>query len=301
MASASAAAAAAKKEVRLPRAAMDGKVVEAIRRWLAAPVQEGMKVLVVGGPSGAAKRQHVLVGICGDGARPVPRPATALASDNTGTYDFSIRRGMAEIDFGLFAGAHRKSATATTTGAGEALRHQPRGSMPPVLVFRNHQTARRECVITALNCAAEHLKHVVLLTERPTAACQMASAWEVSLVVLPVLAGAKRQRAIDCGYRLITSHDKKANTLTDAAVAALTAPGVRSVPGLRKQAAELIRDQHDSGLLAMMILSKLEAQGAVPTPVLCDAVQKLMAGLEEGYRLHLHWERFLVFLAIQAR
>lgn len=296
-----AAAAVVEKEIRLPRAAMDSKVVEEIRRWLTAPVQEGMLVLVVGGPPGAGKRQHVLAGICGDGARPGPRPATALASDNTGTYDFNIRRGMAEIDFGLFAGAHRKSATVTTTGASEALLHQPRGSMPPVLVFRNHHTARRECVMTALNCAAGHVKHVVLLTERPTLACQMASAWKVSLVVLPVLTGIKRQRAIDFGYRLTTSHDKKANELTDAAVAALTASGVRSVPGLRKQASELIRDQHDSGLMAMMILSKLEARGAVPIPVLCDAVQKLMLGLEDGYRLHLHWERFLIFLATQAQ
>jgi len=280
---------------------MDDKVVEAIRRWLTAPMQEGMKVLVVGGPSGAGKRQHVLAGICGDGARPAPRRATALASDTTGTYDFNIRRGMAEIDFGMFAGAHRKSATTTTMGASEALRHQSRGSMPPVLVFRNHQTARRECVMTALNCAAEHLKHVVILTERPTAACQMASAWEVSLLVLPVMTGVRRQRAVDGGYRMLTSHDKKADTLTDATVALLTASGGRSVPGLRKHASELIRDQHDSGTLSMMILSKLEARGAVPTPVLCEAIKMLMSGLENGYRLHLHWERFLVFLAIQAR
>ena len=289
------------REVRLPRAAMDGKVVEAIRRWLTAPVQEGMSVLVVGGPSGAGKRQHALAGICGDGARPAPRLATALASDTTGTYDFSIRRGMAEIDFGLYAGAHRKSATVTTMGASEALRHQVRGSMPPVLVFRNHHTARRECVMTALNCAAENLKHVVILTERPTVACQMASAWEVSLLVLPVMSGVKRQRAVDSGYRMLTSHDKKADTLTEATVTLLTASGVRSVPALRKQAAELIRDQHDSGMLAMMILSKLESRGAVSTPVLCEAIQKLMSGLEDGYRLHLHWERFLVFLAIRAR
>jgi len=289
------------KEMRLPQSAMDGAAVEAIRRWLTGTVQEGMRVLVIGGPSGGAKRQHVLAGICGDGARPVPRPATALASDTTGTYDFSIRRGMAEIDFGMFAGAHRKSATVTTIGACEALRHQPRGSMPPVLVFRNHQTARRECVLSALNCAAEQLRHVVVLTERPTAACQIASAWEVSLLVLPVLSGVQRQRAVSCGYRLLTGHDKKAETLTEAAVTLLTAPGVRSVPGLRKLAAELIRDQHDSGMLAMMILSKLEGRGAVPAPALCHAVQLLMKGLEDGYRLHLHWERFLVFLAIQAR
>ena len=290
------------REVRLPLACMSRPVVGAIRTWLMAPVQEGLRVLVVGGPPGAAKRQHVLAGVCGEGARPVVRPATAVAADASGSYDFLIRRGLAEIDLGQYAGAHRKSAATTAIGAIEALRHQAGIRAeglhhPPVLVLRNHHTARADCVLTALNSAAGQIRHVVLLTEQPTAACRIASSWDTTLVMLPALGGIAGARAVEGGYMLRTAHDKKAETLADAAVAAVTAPGVRSVPGLRKLTTELLRDQHDGGLLAMLIASRLEAGGHMTGRALAPIVRKLMAGLENGYRLHLHWEWFLVSIA----
>ena len=292
------------REVRLRTACLDGDAVGAIRRWLMEPVQEGMRVLVVGGASASAKRQHLLTGICGDGARPVVRPATAIVADASGNYDFLIRRGVAEIDLGQYAGSHRRSATTTVTGAIQALRHQSTiGTLdhPPVLVFRNHQTARPDCMQAALNSAAGTIGHVVVLTEHPSAACAIAAVWDVSLLMLPRLEGREKAKAEECGYTLQTSHDRKAEALAHAAVGAITAPGVRSVPAVRKLATELLRDQHDGGLLAMLIAERLEASGAVDANDLARAIRKLMSGLEEGYRLHLHWEMFLAFLASRAR
>ncbi len=294
------------REIRLPAACLDATVVETISEWLSEPVQEGMRVLVIGGPPGAAKRQHMLAGVCGTGARPVVRAATAVPADASGNYDFLIRKGVAEIDLGQYAGAHRKSATVTVSGATAALRHQQgllaEGlSHPPVLVLRNHQTARPDCVLTALNSAAGAIGHVIILSERPGAACWGAAAWDVRLIMLPELGGVARERAAEVEYTLRTPHDVKAETLADAAVRAVTASGARSVPGLRKLATELLRDQHDGGLLAMLIASRLEAGGHMDNRALAIGVRKLMAGLEEGYRLHLHWEWFLVYLATHMR
>lgn len=292
------------REVRLRAACLNGEAVGAIRQWLMEPVQEGMRVLVVGGAPASAKRQHLLAGICGDGARPVVRPATAIAADVSGNYDFLIRRGVAEIDLGQYAGSHRKSATTTVTGAIQALRHQTTlGSVdhPPVLVFRNHQTARPDCMRAALNSAAGTISHVAVLTEHPSAACAIAAVWDVSLLTLPMLEGEIRAKAEECGYTLQTSHDRKAEALATAAVSAITSPGVRSVPAIRKLTTELLRDQHDGGLLAMLIAERLESSGAVDPVDLAKAIEKLMSGLEDGYRLHLHWEMFLAFLASRAR
>jgi hypothetical protein len=288
------------REVRLRASCMNEEAVTAVRHWLAEPVREGMRVLVIGGPPAAAKRQHMLAGICGDGARPVVRPATAIVADGSGNYDFMIRRGVAEIDLGQYAGSHRKSATTTVTGAVQALRHQSTmGEVghPPVLVFRNHQGARTDCMQAALNSAAGSIAHVIVLTEHPSAACAIASVWDVSLLMLPMLSGMAKVKAEECGYTLQTSHDRKAEVLSNAAVAAITTAGVRSVPALRKLATELLRDQHDGGLLAMLIAERLEAKGCVPVGDIPYAIRKLMVGLEEGYRLHLHWEMFLVLLA----
>ncbi len=294
------------REMRLPAACLDGTVVNTIRSWLMEPAQEGMRVLVVGGPPGAAKRQHVLAGVCGEGARPVVRAATAVPADSSGNYDFLVRRGVAEIDLGQYAGAHRKSAMTTVAGAVAALRHQLglRGGEtehPPVLVLRNHQTARGDCVLTALNSAAGSVGHVVLLTDRPTAACWAAAPWDVTLVMLSELRGVARERAQEAEYTLKTAHDTKAELLADSAVRAVTASGTRSVPALRKLATELLRDQHDGGLLAMLIASRLEAAEKIDRRVLAVGIKKLMEGLEEGYRLHLHWEWFLCHLAVHVR
>lgn len=285
---------------------MNQEAVGAISGWLMEPMQEGMRVLVVGGPPGASKRQHVLAGVCGEGPRPVVRAATAVPADASGNYDFLIRSGMAEIDLGQYAGAHRKSATVTVTGAVEALRNQRtiKGAAlrrPPVLVLRNHHTARADCMLAALNSAAGSVGHVVILTERPTAACEIAGAWDVSFLTLPALSGMPRQRALESGYVLTTSHDKKGVALVESVVLAVTAPGVRGVPGLRKLATYLLRDQHDGGYLAMQVAERLEVGGWVDSRVLARAVQKLMSGLENGYRLHLHWEMFLVTLAARSK
>jgi hypothetical protein len=229
-----------------------------------------------------------------------------MPADTSGNYDFLVRKGVAEIDLGQYAGAHRKSATVTVNGAVEALRHQAtiHGDAmrcPPVLVFRNHQTARTDCMLAALNSAAGSVAHVVILTERPSAGCRIARSWHVSLVTLPAMGGTARQQAIGCGYMFQTSHDRKAEALADAAAVAVTSPGVRSVPGLRKLATYLLRDQHDGGLLAMMIAERLEGLGCVDAQILAQAIRKLMPGLEEGYRLHLHWEMLLASLAVSSR
>lgn len=294
------------REVRLPRTCLDERVVQTIKTWLSEPVREGMRVLVIGGPPGAAKRQHMLAGVCGDGPRPVVRMATAVPADASGNYDFLIRKGVAEIDLGQYAGAHRKSATITVSGATLALRHQQglraEGmTQPPVLVLRNHHTARPDCVLTALNSAAGAIGHVIILSERPGSASWVAASWDVGLVMLPELSGVARERAVEFEYTLKTSHDVKAETLADTAVRAVTAPGVRSVPGLRKLTTELLRDQHDGGLLAMLIASRLEAGGHIDNRTLAIGVRKLMGGLEEGYRLHLHWEWYLSYLATHTR
>jgi hypothetical protein len=115
------------------------------------------------------------------------------------------------------------------------------------------------------------------------------------------MGGTARQQAIGCGYMFQTSHDRKAEALADAAAVAVTSPGVRSVPGLRKLATYLLRDQHDGGLLAMMIAERLEGLGCVDAQILAQAIRKLMPGLEEGYRLHLHWEMLLASLAVSSR
>jgi hypothetical protein len=119
--------------------------------------------------------------------------------------------------------------------------------------------------------------------------------------MLPELSGVARERALEVNYTLKTSHDVKADTLADIALKAVTAPGVRSVPGLRKLATELLRDQHDGGLIAMLIASRLEAGKHMDNRTLAIGIKKLMGGLDDGYRLHLHWEWFLTYLATHAQ
>ena len=312
-------------EIKLPSNALNMDIVAKIKDWVYPKEANGdsgnvgspMRVLIVAGPTGAAKRQHVLAGIYGTNAWPQSKIATADATDSSGENNFLIRTGLTEIDFGHYAGNYRRSATASVNGAIQALSHQRRiretrqaaNDNPsktktnskilnnPVILFRNAQSARDDCVLAALNNAALGISKVIILTERPTVLTYITAAWKTDVILMGEQEGKQKQVAESWGYSHITSHDQKAKSMAENAASVLSAKAGCSVPAIRKLTTDLLKDQHDPCVMAMMILEELERKSKCSKLMAAQAIKKLIDGIENGYRLNLHLEMFLASVA----
>lgn len=296
--------------IKLPEAALDSEIVKQIHEWTLSTQPTETRILIVGGPNGTAKRQHTLAGIYGINKWPVSRRATADHNDTSGEYSFMLRHGLAEIDFGMHPGHYRKNATTCVQGAIRALEHQkrlientqyhlssPSTITQSLILFRNCQTARSECILAALNNAANSKIGVILLTERPTALTHTTSAWKTDVILLSKQEGEKEIIRQNSGYLSHSLHDQKAIAIAKQAAKVIRQKNGASVAAIQKLATELQKDQHNPILIATQIMKELE----LPTnpkqkKCFCEASKKLIDGIENGYRLNLHLELFLATL-----
>lgn len=296
--------------IKLPATALDMDIVEQIHQWTLSTEPNETRILIVGGPNGTAKRQHTLAGIYGINKWPVSRRATADHNDTSGEYSFLLRHGLAEIDFGMHPGHYRKNATTCVQGAIHALEHQKRliqntqyhhtnSSVitQSLILFRNCQAARSECVLAALNNAANSKIGVILLTERPTPLTHTTSAWKTDVVLLSKQEGDKEIIRQNSGYLSHSLHDQKAIAIAKQAAKVIRQKNGTTVQAIQKLATELQKDQHNPILIATVIMKELEMpNNPKQNKCFCEASKKLIDGIENGYRLNLHLELFLATL-----
>ena len=296
--------------IKLPATALDMDIVEQIHQWTLSTDPNETRILIVGGPNGTAKRQHTLAGIYGINKWPVSRRATADHNDTSGEYSFMLRHGLAEIDFGMHPGHYRKNATTCVQGAIHALEHQKRliqntqyhqtnssAITQSLILFRNCQAARSECVLAALNNAANSKIGVILLTERPTPLTHTTSAWKTDVVLLSKQEGEKEIIRQNSGYLSHSLHDQKAIAIAKQAAKVIRQKNGASVAAVQKLATELQKDQHNPILIATLIMKELEMpNNPKQNKCFCEASKKLIDGIENGYRLNLHLELFLATL-----
>ena len=296
--------------IKLPETALETEIVKQIHQWTLGAQSSETKILIVGGPNGTAKRQHTLAGIYGVNKWPVTRRATADHNDTSGEYSFMLRHGLAEIDFGMHPGHYRKNVTACVQGAIRALEHQTRliqntrylqTNSPtirrPLILFRNCQAARGECLLAGLNNAANSKISVILLTERPTSLTHITSAWKTDVILLSKQEGEKEMIRLNSGYLSHSLHDQKAITLAKQAAKVIRQKNGASVAAIQKLATELQKDQHNPILIATLIMKEMEIPNDLKQKrCFCEASKKLIDGIENGYRLNLHLELFLATL-----
>lgn len=296
--------------IKLPATALDMDIVEQIHQWTLSTEPNETRILIVGGPNGTAKRQHTLAGIYGINKWPVSRRATADHNDTTGEYSFMLRHGLAEIDFGMHPGHYRKNATTCVQGAIRALEHQKRliqntqykqTSSSPIsqsfILFRNCQAARSECILAALNNAANSKIGVILLTERPTPLTHITSAWNTDVILHSKQEGEKEIIRQNSGYLSHSLHDQKAIAIAKQAAKVIRQKNGTTVQAIQKRATELQKDQHNPILIATLIMKELELpNNPQQKKCFCEASKKLIDGIENGYRLNLHLELFLATL-----
>ena len=296
--------------IKLPATALDMDIVEQIHQWTLSTEPNETRILIVGGPNGTAKRQHTLAGIYGINKWPVSRRATADHNDTSGEYSFMLRHGLAEIDFGMHPGHYRKNATTCVQGAIHALEHQKRliqntqyhqtnssDITQSLILFRNCQAARSECVLAALNNAANSKIGVILLTERPTPLTHTTSAWKTDVVLLSKQEGEKEIIRQNSGYLSHSLHDQKAIAIAKQAAKVIRQKNGTTVQAIQKLATELQKDQHNPILIATLIMKELEMpNNPKQNKCFCEASKKLIDGIENGYRLNLHLELFLATL-----
>jgi hypothetical protein len=297
---------------KLPGAALDQSLVDLVSAWVQNVSCDETSVLVVGGPPGTAKRQHVLAGLYGMSKWPPARRATADPNDTSGEYSFMLRTGLAEIDFGLHAGNYRKNATTCVQGAVRSLENQQRflknttasrshdaaqHSNPHLLLFRNCQAARPDCILAGLNNAANSKTSIILLTERPSTLTHTTSAWKTDVILVAKQEGEREVSRRSVGYSSQSLHDQKAVALAKSAARVLQGRNGVSIAAVRKLATELQKDQHCPILIATLLMKELEVkEDERQKTVFREASQKLIDGIENGYRLNLHLERFLASL-----
>lgn len=299
--------------IKLPGTALDQGILDQIRVWAQSVSFDETRVLIVGGPPGTAKRQHTLAGLYGTSKWPVSRRATADPNDTSGEYSFMLRNGLAEIDFGLHAGNYRKNATTCVQGAVRSLENQQRfmtnvatsksrrggeaRNHPFLLLFRNCEAARADCILAGLNNAANSNISVILLTERPTPLTHTTSAWKTDVILLTRQEGDMELSRRSMGYLSHSLHDQKARTLARNAARVLRARNGVSIAAVQKLATDLQKDQHSPILMATLLMREMEdEEDEGQKKVFTEASQKLIDGVENGYRLNLHLERFLATL-----
>ena len=298
--------------IKLPGTALYQGILDQVQAWVRSVSLNETRALIVGGPPGTAKRQHILAGLYGTSKWPVSRRATADPNDTSGEYSFMLRSGLAEIDFGLHAGNYRKNATTCVQGAIRALENQQRfmknaaaakgddsgqRNSPPILLFRNCQAARADCILAGLNNAANSNVSVILVTERPTTLTHTTSAWNTDVILVAKQEGEMEASRRSMGYLSHSLHDQKALTLARSAARVLQARNGVSITAVQKLATELQKDQHCPILMATLLMKELEVEDDEnQKKVFREASQKLIHGIENGYRLNLHLERFLASL-----